>query len=184
MLLLMVSLASCTTDMQEVKRFSEEHNGPDLYATNFRTDYSTNAKLSARLSAPVVQKFMGATPYYEFPNGIELLFFDDNKKVKTSLTAEYAIFFETNELGKATGNVIITNADSTILRTEEIYIDQKNDSIYNNVPVKINEVNGYEINGRKGFVSNLDFTIYKFRKAIGKIPFEGEFEKIEAQKNE
>ncbi len=169
-------LTACKTDMNEVAVFSAEDNSPDLYARTYETNYTTNAKRAAKLSAPSVKKFMTEDPYFEFDEGITLLFYDENKNVKTKITANYAFFFEEKELGKASGDVVITNADSTVLRTEEIFIDQKGDKIYSKQFVKINESSGYEIVGKQGFESNLDFTIYKFWKSVGVIPFEGEFE--------
>jgi len=175
-------LNACKNDLEEINSFDQREHNPDVLAYNFETHYTTNAKLKIKLTAPVVQKFLNAEePYSEFPKGVKLLFYDDNQKLKTSLVADYAIYFDNKEFGKAEGNVIIINEDSAILRSEQLFIDQKNEKIYSKKIVKITETSGYEITGRKGFESNLSFTVYKFWNTFGIIPFEGEIQEIESK---
>ncbi len=174
--------SSCKNDLEEINAFSKEETFPDVLAYDFETYYTTNAKLKIKLTAPEIRKFVNVEePYFEFPKGLSLLFYDENEKFKTSLVADYALYYDNKEFGKAEGHVVIVNADSTILRSEQLFIDQKNGKIYSKKYVKITEPSGYEITGKQGFESNLNFTVYKFWKSVGVIPFEGEIEELQSK---
>lgn len=173
--ILILIFTSCQTDMEEVKTFSPEDNRPMLSAESFVSHYTKNAKLEAKLTARTVNYYNTEEPYYEFPNGISLVFYDKDGKLNSSLRADSAVFYDEKEFGRADGNVVITNTDGSILRSDQLYIDRKNEKIYSDKYVKINEANGYEITGKKGFESNLNFTVYTFRKTEGIIPIEEDF---------
>jgi len=159
---------SCKTNLEEINALGQEQNIPDISITEFETTYSTNAIVNTKINAPLVNKYSKVTePYFEFPQGVSILFYGKNSSIESSLKADYAIYFDQRMLGKAEKNVIITNQSGSILRTEQLYLDDKNKKIYSEKPVTITDSTGSVIHGKGGFISNLSFTVYQFTDVTG-----------------
>lgn len=159
---------SCRTDLDEIRALTHEEELPDVIVENLISLYSINGNTQVKLSTPKAYRYTSETKQYSlFPSGVTLLFFDNKMNLHSSLIADYAIFYEKKNFAKAQDNVILTNVDGSILRTEELYLDEKEEKIYSVVPVKIEDKDGFEITGKGGFESNLDFTVYKFTDVSG-----------------
>ena len=96
-----------------------------------------------------------AFPYYEYPNGITLHLFDENN-TKSTIVSDYAIIYDQTNLIDLQGNVVITTGDSRVLKTDQLFYDQKKEWIFTNNPVSFKTEKDI-ING-VGFDSNKDFT--------------------------
>ncbi len=165
--LILVSV-SCEADLDQIKALSYKEELPNIIIENFNAKYSVNGNLQVKLNAPKAFRYTTEKKNYsQFPKGIELKFFDRNMNMHSSLNADYAIYYETKNFAKAKGNVILTNLKGSVLTTEELLIDEKEEKIYSLVPVKIQDEDGFEITGKGGFESNLDFTVYKFTDVSG-----------------
>jgi len=167
-IIVIFGLNSCKSNLEEIKALGQEENIPDISITELETTYSTNAIISSKINAPLVNKYSKVTePYFEFPKGVIILFYDKNKKEESSLKADYAIYFDRKMLGKAEKNVIITNNNGSTLKTEQLYLDDKNKKIYSEKPVTITDSTGSVIHGQGGFISNMSFTVYSFTDVTG-----------------
>ena len=102
------------------------------------------------------------------------MFFDKSKRLHSGLVADYGVYYDTENFAKAKGNVILTNVNGSVLRTEELFLDEKEEKIYSVKSVNIKDKDGFEITGKGGFESNLDFTVYRFTDVTGKIIKEDE----------
>lgn len=97
--------------------------------------------------------------YNKFPNGVLMDFFDKDGMKNADLTADFGVDDPTHRERYAKGNVVINHKDGSIYETDEIYIDEKRDSVHNNGhPVKLTKPDGTLIQG-DSFRSNgrLDF---------------------------
>ncbi len=177
-------LLSCSNDLDQIKALENTEEIPDVTVKNLLTYYSVNARTQVELKAPLVYRFTTKKQYSLFPEGISIKFFDKTGRLHSSLVADYAVYMEDKGFGKATGNVIITNINGSILKTEELFIDEENEKIYSVKSVTINDKDGFQINGKDGFESNLDFTVYRFKDVSGeKILKEGDNFFPEAEEN-
>lgn len=170
-----LGFTSCKNDLDEIRALTNEEELPDVTVIDLRSEYSVNEYTQARLISPLAYRFTKNNKQYSlFPDGINLMFFDKYKKLHSSLKADYGIYYEDEDYAKAKGNVILTNLEGSVLKTEELYVDEKNGKIYSVVPVEIVQTDGLELTGSGGFESNLDFTVYRFTDVSGKIIKEDE----------
>jgi LPS export ABC transporter protein LptC len=75
--------------------------------------------------------------YIEFPQGIELIKYDENQEIISSITADYAKNFEKEEKWEAKNNVVATNAQGDTLKTEHLIWEEKTERIYTEEFVRI-----------------------------------------------
>ncbi len=169
-LVLLFLLFSCENDLEEINALTNQKELPDVTVRNLRSQYSINGHTQIILSTPLALRYTNPQKEYSvFPKGINLTFYDKHMNIHSSLRADYGIYYEKTSFAKATGNVILTNVKGSILRTEELFLDEKEEKIYSVKPVNIVDKSGFEITGEGGFESNLDFTVYRFTDVTGKI---------------
>ncbi len=104
-------------------------------------------------------------PYREFPDGVEVEFFDEKNK-KNTVTADYGIVYELTKLIDLQGNVVILTADSTKLEASQIFWDQDRSWIFTDKPNTIRFPDG-SYTEDLGFDSNQDFSNFRSRTNTG-----------------
>jgi len=167
-ILLSSILFSCKTDLEKIRALSNKEELPDVIVENLNAKYSIKGNTQVNLITPKAFKYTSETKQYTlFPEGLNLKFYDSNLNIHTSLDANYGIYYEKKRFAKATGNVILTNINGSVLKTEELFIDEIEKKIYSVVPVNIKDKDGFEITGDGGFESNLEFTVYRFKDVSG-----------------
>ena len=73
--------------------------------------FTDSGEVRFSIKAPKLLRYEGeGKPYVEFPQGIELVKYDANQKIISSITANYAKQFEKEDRWEAKNNVIATNA--------------------------------------------------------------------------
>ncbi len=182
--LVFLILISCKNDLEEIKALTNQKKLPDITVKNLRSQYSVNGFTQIVLSTPLALRYTNPQKEYSvFPKGITLTFYDKHMNIHSSLRADYGIYYEKKNFAKASGNVILTNVKGSILRTEELFLDEKEEKIYSVKPVNIVDKSGFEITGEGGFESNLDFTVYRFTDVTGKIIKDDDSDFIENNEN-
>ncbi|NPA67462.1 MAG: LPS export ABC transporter periplasmic protein LptC [Chlorobi bacterium] len=183
--LLTVMLVSCENDMAEIRAFTNPKKLPDITVKNLKSQYSVNGQMQTVLTTPLAIRYTNPQKDYTiFPKGLTLVFYDKNMNIHSSLRADKGIYYEKKKFAKASGNVILTNVKGSILRTEELFLDEKEEKIYSVKPVNIVDKSGFEITGKGGFESNMDFTVYKFTDVSGKIIKEDDSDFLEGNEDE
>ena len=97
---------------------------PATDAVNFETTFIDSGIVRYYLKTPRLLVFSEEKiPYREFPEGFLLQEFDQNKIIRSELSANYGKEFI--KVGKwlATGNVVLVNNKGDTLRTEELNYD-------------------------------------------------------------
>jgi LPS export ABC transporter protein LptC len=166
---------SCKNNVEQIKALENTEEIPDATVKDLVTDYSIGSRTQVELKTPLVYRYTTKKQYSLFPEGLNVKFFDRAGRLHSSLVADYAVYLDDKGFGKATGNVILTNINGSVLQTEELFIDEPNEKIYAVKSVNITDKDGFEITGKGGFESNLDFTVYRFKDVSGeKILKEGD----------
>lgn len=169
-LFVLLILFSCKNNLEEIKALTNQKKLPDVTVHNLKSQYSINGRTQIVLSTPLALRYTNPQKEYSvFPKGITLTFYDKHMNIHSSLRADYGIYYEKKNFAKASGNVILKNVKGSILRTEELFLDEKKEKIYSVKPVNIVDKSGFEITGEGGFESNIDFTVYRFTDVTGKI---------------
>lgn len=136
---------------------------------NLTIIHSRNGNITYRFTTPLLERYENAQePYTEFRKGIHIERYNDSTHmIEATLTANYAIWLEKQELWEAKGNVVGNNADGNQLETEQLFWDQKAKRVYSNVDSKITQ-NSDVIYG-DGFESDDRFEEFVVRKPKGKV---------------
>lgn len=166
-LVLAITLFACESNYQNVKKLSLSDGAPIAEGKNINFKYTDSGKLVTNLLASKLLDYSNLEfPYKEFPNGIEVRFWDDDGK-KNIVTADYAIQFDETGLVDLRKNVVVITADSVVLKSDQLYWDQKNKWVFTDKPYQIKFKDGSYNEGAVGFDSSEDFTTFLSRKNLG-----------------
>jgi LPS export ABC transporter protein LptC len=125
-------------NIEEIKAITSVETLPMQEARNFKSLFTDSGKVRFSIKAPLLLRFENdGRDYIEFPNGLELVKFDQNNKVISSITANYARQYVAEQKWEAKNNVIATNANGDTLKTEVLYWEEKEKKIYTNEFVRI-----------------------------------------------
>lgn len=130
--------SSCENNIEEIKAFASTENLPVLEARNFETLVTDSGQVRYSLKTPKLLRFEDdGRNYIEFPEGMQLIKFDANKNIVSSITADYAKQFVADDKWEAKNNVVATNAQGDTLKTEHLIWEEKKELIYTEEFVKI-----------------------------------------------
>ncbi len=149
---------SCTNNFKDVQKVGVSENEPIGIAENINLKYTDSGKVKAILLSPKMLDYRNRDfAFNEFPEGIALDIFDEQNN-KSVVVADYAIIYVNTGLIDLQGNVVITTHDGNVLKTEQLYYDQKDEWLFSNHFV---EVSGNDNSLMKGnvFDANSDFSL-------------------------
>lgn len=125
-------------NLEEIKAFSSPENLPVLEATDFETLVTDSGKVRYFVKAPKLLRFeTDGSDYVEFPEGVELIQYDENQNVISGITANYAKQFLEDKKWEAKNNVIATNAEGDTLKTEHLIYEEEEGKIHTEEFVRI-----------------------------------------------
>ncbi len=152
-----------------------------------------NGECSYLFYAPLIEGYSMATnPYQEFRRGIRLVTYrQDTIKVvpdtmfvlnqeDATITANYAIYYEKQDLWEAKGDVVViknerNDGDTLVKGTTEVYTQQlywnaKIGKIYSNVDTRVITADGPQFG--EGFDTDEKLEQIHFRKYLGEVEFD------------
>lgn len=166
-LVLAITLFACESNYQNVKKLSLSDGAPIAEGKDINFKYTDSGKLVTNLLAEKLLDYSNLEfPYKEFPQGIEVHYWDE-KGQKNTVTADYAIQFDKTGLVDLRNNVVVKTADSMVLNANQLYWDQKNKWVFTDQPYQIKFKDGSYNDGAVGFDSSEDFTTFLSRKNQG-----------------
>lgn len=164
MLIGTILFMACENDLRDVEKIAniqEEEN------VNISKDvtviFSDSARVKAELTSPELREYSDSIPMFEFQKGVLIRFFDENGQESQRIRSDYAIRKLDEELTEFRKNVVVNMADGSVIKTEELYFDEKKDIYYNTVPIT------FEFKDQRG---NLQATSFIS---------DGQFKKIDGQ---
>jgi LPS export ABC transporter protein LptC len=168
-------LWSCENDIEHVSMLTDETKDAKIKGTNIEVIYSDSAKVQVQMHAPAYRQFPDVErPYMEFPEGLEVYFYDDSLHIESEFRANYAIYYTEEGLWHATGNVVASRLDNgNALQTEELFWDENKELIYSNVYTKIQNEDGI-FYGRKGFESDQNLNNWQLKGTSGTVEVQDE----------
>jgi len=170
-------LPACESGLEKTNSIASKDSLPDMAVYNVKSDFTEDTWPKSKMEAPLLNNYTSRTnPFYEFPKGVKLTFFDKNKNEESFLTADYAVFYTKKDTWEARGNVVLKNRMGKILKTEELFGDEKTEKIYSVKEVSIINSDGSPgIKSSGGFEADKSFTNYEFKNVKGFV--ETKFEK-------
>lgn len=161
-------LFACENNIEKIKAFSSPENLPTVEAINYQTMFTDSGEVRFSIKAPKLLRFEGdGKPYIEFPEGVELVKFDEHQNVISSITADYAKQFEKEEKWEAKNNVVATNSQGDTLKTEHLIWEEKEEKIYTEEFVRIIREN--QIISGIGFQSDQSLQNWRIKNPKGTI---------------
>jgi LPS export ABC transporter protein LptC len=137
LILLGTMLFSCENDLSAIKALKVDENTPISTTYNMTMVYTDSGKLMMKMESPEVNQYLNDDDYLEMPKGINLIFYDSTKQVRSSLKADYAINYTKTKIMEAQNNVVAVNAQGQQLYTERLIWDQNKHLIYTNNKVRV-----------------------------------------------
>jgi len=162
-----VSFLSCENDIATVRKITSQEEVSVETGQNVEMLYSADAKVRAKLNAPVLERHNDKNPFIEMPKGLSLVFYNDSFTVNSTLTAKYGITYENSHEMIVRDNVQVVNVNGDILNTEELVWNEQTEKITSDKFVKIKTRD--EIIYGDGLEANQDLTNYKIKKIRGTI---------------
>ncbi|KAB1067400.1 LPS export ABC transporter periplasmic protein LptC [Tamlana haliotis] len=161
---------SCNDSLKQVQKLGISENEPIGVDYNLNLKYTDSGRVSANLISTKALDYSNRDfPFREFVDGVELDVFDE-KNQKSVVLADYAIVYSETGLIDMQNNVVITTHDNRVLKTDQLYYDQKNEWLYTNKAVSFKSEQDL-INGH-GFDSNTKFTNAEVLEVTGIITLE------------
>jgi LPS export ABC transporter protein LptC len=164
-------LFACENDLQTINSLSIDDTLPDETAKDIEVIYSDSGKVMIKLLSSMLNRYEKEEPYMEFPEGLQLLFFDSLMNVKSELTANYGISWEKKKLMEVKDDVVITDFEKDeVLNTEHIIWDQTKREIFSEVFVKRTNRDGVMYGD--GFSADENLKNYKLIRPRGVLTIE------------
>lgn len=164
--MLLVVLSSCG---QKENAQPKEYEGPLQEAEDVELFYTENQIIKVKMMAPVLYEFK--TGDREFPKGIYLEFFDEFGKLSSTLRADHAYYFKTDDKWRARGKVEVINQEKNEqLNTEELFWlpakEQINTESFVTIRMQTEVIYG------EGLEAKQDMSTYTIKKPQGEFQLE------------
>lgn len=165
-ILFTITLFACEGNYKNIQLLGLTDGAPIAEGKNINLKYTDSGRVVTNLIAPSLHDYSNLKfPYQEFPEGIEVRFWNENNEQST-VSSDYAIRFDATNIVDLRKNVVLITSDSTILKAEQLYWDQKNQWVFTNEPYQMKLKDGSYNDGAR-FDSNEDFTHFLSRKNQG-----------------
>lgn len=121
---------SCKDNFAQLKTISQFDVLPIGEADTIRVVYTEFAKTIAVLTAPKNIDYTNQPfPYSEFPNGVQVVLYDENNK-ETHVMADYGVIYSRTDIVDLRGNVFVTTPEGAVLNTSQLYWDIKKEWVF------------------------------------------------------
>lgn len=163
---LLAILIGCENDINTITSLSQVDSLPAEMTRNIQVIYSDSGRIQAMLESPLMKRYEQKDPYYEFPEGFRMIFYDSAMNPETEITAKYGIRNDKTKIMEAQNNVVVKSIiKSEQLDTEQLTWDEVKRQIYSDVFVKITRPD--RVIYGDGLTSDQDFNNYTIKNLKG-----------------
>jgi LPS export ABC transporter protein LptC len=128
---------ACENDEKSIPNFSNKRLMMEE-GKNIEAYMSQNAKVKGKLTAPVMNRYLADSPYFEFPKTLHVDFFNDSLKKESQVDALYGKYKENDRLIFLRDSVVVLNSvKGDTLYCDELWWDQNKQEIYTTKPARI-----------------------------------------------
>ncbi|MBZ0098833.1 MAG: LPS export ABC transporter periplasmic protein LptC, partial [Taibaiella sp.] len=130
-LLLALFTNACKNDPKEIDALVNKQSIQEDKADEVTIIYSEQGKSRIRMFATeFIRNEIAKPPYVDMRKGLKVEFFDDSMKVESTLTAQYARWYEGKGNVLIRDSVVVVNKKGETLRTEELIWNQNVKKFY------------------------------------------------------
>lgn len=172
LLLLFVAIQSCVVDEADLSRYMSSGIENVEEARDVDVVYTDSSYEVFKLKAPLLRRVYEKRAVVEqFPEGIEVTFYDKSRQPRSWLTSDYALRDQANRTITVQKNVILRNDNGERMDGPELIWDEKTKEIYTDRFVRITRADG-SIVYSYGFKSNEGFTRYELNAVSGDMHYQ------------
>ncbi len=166
-ILTVIMMPSCVVDQADLSRYIGSRVENVEEARDLDIVYTDSSRVVFKLKSPLLRRiYEPRSVREEFPEGIEVTFYDHSETPRSWLTSDFAIRDQANRLITVQKNVLLRNDLNEKLEGPELIWDEKAREIYTDRFVKITRADG-SIVYSYGFKSNERFTRYELNAVSG-----------------
>ena len=160
---------SCENPELDFNVESNFFKSPLGIASNFRLVYTDSTKIQAILTAPIHLDYNHLSfKYSEFPEGLEVTFYDDNGE-ENKIYADYGIFYKSTKIVDLKKNVKLISNDGSELFTQQLFWDAENEWLFTEEKFTFKNID-YDIDAIR-LDTNKEFSQFKTGKLTGLLNF-------------
>ena len=168
----MAMIFSCNNDMKSLQQLNIRKKFPQGQAYDFRLVYTDSTKVVAVLTSPLNEDYSNQhVPYSEFPKGLKVDFYDDNRN-KNTIKANYGIIYPNSDMVELRDSVELTTYDGKKLKTSQLFWDQKEDWIFTEKDFTFTDATKGTVTKGIGMDFDKQFTNVKAHKTTGILAIE------------
>jgi LPS export ABC transporter protein LptC len=162
------TISACENSLSDIKKVSSvEDEKPISRSKGVEIIYSDSTIVKTKITAPLMIDYQDAVkPYKEMPEGVKIVLFDKGLVEKGTVTSDYAVEREKENLVEFRKNVVATNARGETFKSEELIYDLTKKQFSSTKPVQITMANGNVMYGT-GFNSNESFYPWHIDQSTG-----------------
>jgi LPS export ABC transporter protein LptC len=161
--ILAIWIVSCDNPEQKKPLIYE---GPMREVENLELYHTENEKIKLKMMAPVFNELLNGDK--EFPKGLDLQFYNELGKIKSTLHANNAYYFKEKDQWRGRGDVEVKNLESNEqLNTEELFWKQSEQKIFTDKFVTIRQQN--DVIYGEGLEAKEDLSDWDILKMRGKL---------------
>jgi len=150
-------ITSCENNIQEVRALGNKKTGVEM-AYTVESYLSQGGIAKAKLTAPIMERYLMDTAKVIFPKTLHVDFYDATKKIESELFANYGQYLENDNKVLLKDSVIVFNIKGDTLETQELYWNQGQQIFYTDKAVSIRTPD--QIIEGVGFRAKQDFKAY------------------------
>lgn len=157
----------CASDIEEVEETAARYAPAVERGKDITLLYNEEGQQRIKLTAPQIVQHKIDDAYVEFPEGLNVWFYNDSMQTVSTLTARYAIRYEKELQTIFRDSVVIHNRLGEEVYTEEMTWDEGEEKVYSDKFVRIITPDK-RLTG-KGFEANQEFTDYTIQQITGQV---------------
>ena len=161
-------LLACENDLDAIESLTAKKTSIEE-GKNIVGYLSQQAKMKAKLTAPLMRRYLTDSPYIEFPNTLHVDFYEDSLKIQSQLDARYGRYKTNENRVFLKDSVVVFNTLGDTLHCMELWWDQHLQKYYTDKPVRIHRPNGQVLHGNFGMVANQDPTNIELKSGHGRL---------------
>lgn len=175
---------SCTNEVQDINALFTDQELLTEVATDVEILYSDSSYVRVKIEAPkMIRHLENKENVEEFPDGVNVTFYNEAGRAQSWLEANYAIRKEKEGKVYVKDDVLVYNKKDDKMRSLELIWDEKEKIIHTEKPVLIMQPSLGDTLFGFGVVANEDFSRFEIKKKMSAIKkFDGLLEK-ESSKN-
>lgn len=161
-------LVACENDEAEVKNLFAKKLGREE-GKDVKITFTTGGNTKAILTAPIMYRVEDTVTYVEFPNSLEVNFYNELGIADSKMTAHYARYKESQDIVYLRDSVQVKNLQGEILYCDELYWNRNRTGaeFYTDKPVRIRTLT-HIIDG-VGMEASQDFKQRHIKQVTGMI---------------